>query len=103
MTNQHCHPVFSTFSSPAKSDGESGHVVVDPDEADERLEVEAEHGGHLLLGVELESVQLSHFGSRFAVWHFNLQIEMLNRVQMRKTVIPYLKPIFYTSKLKIAM
>ena len=38
--------------SPAESDGEPGHVVVDPDEADEGLEVEAEHGRQLFLGVE---------------------------------------------------
>ena len=48
--------------------------------------------------VRLESVQQSHFGSRFGFWHFNLQIG----AQMRRTVIiPHLKTILNTSKLKI--
>ena len=36
---------------------------------------------------DLESVQQSHFGSRFVFWHFNLQIEMQIGAQMRRTVI----------------
>ena len=36
---------------------------------------------------ELESVQQSHFGSRFAFWHFNLKIEMKVGAKIRKTVI----------------
>ena len=47
---------------------------------------------------ELESVQQSHFGSQFVFWNFNLQIEMQIGAQMRRTVIPHLKPILNTSK-----
>ena len=36
------------------------------------------------------SVQQSHFGSQFAFWHFNLQIELKIGAQMR-TVIPHFK------------
>ena len=39
----------------------------------------------------LESVQQSHFGSRFVLWYFNLQIEMQIGAQMG-TVIDHLKP-----------
>ena len=35
--------------------------------------------------------------------HFNLQIEMKIGAQTRRTVIPHLKPILNTSKLKIEM
>ena len=52
---------------------------------------------------DLESVQQSHFGSRFVFWHFNLQIEMQIGAQMRRTVILHSKPILSTSKLKIEM
>ena len=52
---------------------------------------------------DLESVQQSHFGSRIAFWHFNLQIEMQIGAQMSRTVIPYLKPILNTSILKSKM
>ena len=48
----------------------------------------------------LKSVQEYHFGSQFAFQHFNFQIEMQIGAQMR-TVIPHLKPILDTSKLKI--
>ena len=34
--------------------------------------------------VRLESVQQSHFGSRFEFWHFNLQMKL--RTQMRRTI-----------------
>ena len=34
------------------------------------------------------------------VWHFNLQIEMRIGDQMRRTIIPNLKPILNTSQLK---
>ena len=57
-------------------------------------------------GVEtrvLESVQQSHFRSQFTFRHFNLQIEMEIGDQMRRTVIPHLKLILHTSKLKIEM
>ena len=43
-----------------------------------------------------ESVQQFHFASRFAFRHFNLQIG----AQMR-TVIPHLKPILNTSRLRL--
>ena len=49
----------------------------------------------------LKSVQQSHLGSQFVFWQFNLQIELEIGVQMRRTVIPHLKPILNTSKLKI--
>ena len=42
---------------------------------------------------DLEGVQRSHFGSRFAYRYFKLQIEMQIWAQMRRTVIPRLKPI----------
>ena len=42
---------------------------------------------------DLEGVQRSHFGSQFAYRHFNLLIEMQIGAQMRRTVIPRLKPI----------
>ena len=49
---------------------------------------------------ELESVQQSHFGSEFAyVRQLNWQIGAL----MRRAVIPHLKRILITSKLKIEM
>ena len=51
--------------------------------------------------LRLESDQQSHFGSQFAFMHFNLKIEMQIGTQMRKTVIPNLKPILNTLKLKI--
>ena len=54
-----------------------------------------------IASTDLESVQWSHFGSLFAFWHFNLQIEIQIGAQMRRTVIPYLKPIMNTSELKI--
>ena len=44
----------------------------------------------------LKNVQQSHFESRFAFWHFDLQIG----AQMR-TAIPYSKPILKTLKLMI--
>ena len=47
----------------------------------------------------LESVQQSHFGSGFAFHHFNLPIEKQIGVQMRRTIVPHLKPILNTSKL----
>ena len=47
----------------------------------------------------LESVQQSRFGSRFVLRHFNLQIVD----QTRRTLIPYLKFILYTPKLKFEM
>ena len=52
--------------------------------------------------VVLESVQQSHFGSQFSFRHFILQIEIKIGAQMRRTVIPYLKPILNTTKLKNA-
>ena len=45
-----------------------------------------------------ESVKQSPFRSQFAFWHFKLQIEMKIGAQMRRTVIPYLKPILNTSR-----
>ena len=51
----------------------------------------------------LESVQQSHVGSQCVFQHFNLQIEMQIWTQMRRTVIPHLKPILNTSKLKIEL
>ena len=64
----------------------------------------AGHGDHgervTLQRGRLESVQQSHFGCKFAFWHFNLQIEMLIGAQM-STVIPHFQPILNTSKLKI--
>ena len=51
----------------------------------------------------LESVQQSHFGSRFVFQHFNLQIDIEIGALMKRTVIPHLKPILNTSNLKIAM
>ena len=51
-------------------------------------------------GRNRESVQQFHFVSQFAFHHFSLQIEMQIWAQMRP-VIPHLKPILNTSKLKI--
>ena len=48
----------------------------------------------------LESVQQSHFGSPLTFRHSNLQIEMQIGAQMRRSVIPHLKPISNTSKLE---
>ena len=49
----------------------------------------------------LESVQQSHFRPRVVFWHLSLQIEMQIGAQMRRTVIPHLKTILITSKLKV--
>ena len=38
-----------------------------------------------------------------AFWHFNWRIEMQIEAQMRRTVIPHLKPILNTSELKVEM
>ena len=51
--------------------------------------------------VYLQRVQQSHFGCRLAFRHFDLQIEEQIGAQMRRTIIPHLKPILITSKLKI--
>ena len=72
-----------------------GHVDVDEVEEVWR-QTEAEDG----VG-QLEGVQQSHFGSQLEFQHFNFQIEIQIGAQMRRTVIPYLKPILNTSKLKI--
>ena len=68
-----------------------------------RLLREAREGDLPVAAALLESVRQSHFGSRFAFWHFNLQIEMQIGAQMSRTVIPYLKPILNTSILKSKM
>ena len=52
-------------------------------------------------GVKLESVQQSHYRSRFAFRHFNFRIEMQIGAQMRRTVILHWKPVLNSSKLKI--
>ena len=85
------------MEEPSEEDGPLGDDDGDEHGEGDRREPVAPQESHL------GSVQQSYFGSQFAFRHFDLQIDMQIGAQMKRTVIPHLKPNLNTSKLTIEM